>query len=991
MSALTTPADAAVTPAAPLLDELPAALLRLDRLGRVVVANAAARALLGEAARPGCDLRQALGLPPGSWPTEPVAAAGSAHWLRLQAQGDWLLVEDQSALVESRVALQRQGELLDLAQDFGRLGVWQRDLKTLEGRWDRHVAKFWGLEADAPALHFDAAMRQVVDADRATVDEVFKASLTRPGSHAWRYRVQRRDGGITHLHSQWTVKAGPDGLPERAIGILIDDSEAVALARSRSEVQSQLALVESLAGLIVWRYDLRTRRVHLNREGWALLGRPPQPEGITAAEARRSIHPHDRPALVAMLESVRTDQPQAELELRHAQPDGRWRHVLMRCALQRDDEGGPGALLGVGLDVTARSAEAQRARELNARLDLATRTAGIGYWAREGPDERAFWNEQMRELHGLPADAEVPTLREWIDRFVHVDERADVHSRFIAWLKGETPYTNAELRIVRTDGQVRHVRTVALQLHGGEQPALFGLAIDVTDRRLVDLALRRADERAALAARGAGIGTWELDRRDGTVHWDEQMWRLRGRLPRAEPPTNEELVSFVHPEDRPLAALHAAQAKATEATVEHQFRVVWPDGSVRWLASRSAALRDAQGTLVGRIGVNWDVTAQRDAESERSAREAAQQASAAKSRFLARMSHELRTPLNAVLGFTQLMQIDDDPAQRAVRLQHVCDAGQHLLSLIDDVLDLAGLDTGELRLQPETLDLAQQVAQALPLVEPMRAAQGLTIVQRGGGVTARADPLRLRQVLLNLLSNACKYNRPGGRVQVEVTADGEHALLAIADTGRGMDESQLRALYQPFNRLGVQGEDIEGSGIGLTIVKALVERMGGSITVHSQPAVGSRFELRLPNGGVPAPVGAAAWLDTGRGVLYVEDNPVNTLIVREMMQRRRDIPLRIAADGRSGLAEARRAPPALVLLDMQLPDMDGLAVLDALRADPRTAGLPVVAVSANALPEDVDRARAAGIAAYWTKPLDMHAFGEAIDALFGPAPVVTRE
>jgi PAS domain S-box-containing protein len=493
---------------------------------------------------------------------------------------------------------------------------------------------------------------------------------------------------------------------------------------------------------------------------------------------------------------------------------------------------------------------AQRARIAGERFELATRTAGIGYWSRDGADSHAHWNPQMRALHGLGPHDPVPTLREWIETFVHADERADVQQRFLTWLRGDQPHLQAELRVVARDGAVRHLLTHSLRERagtvGGESSVLLGLVMDLTAQRMADQALRRADERAALAARGAGIGSWQLDWRDGAVHWDEPMWRLRGQPPRALPPTPHEMVEFVHPDDRGLAATHASEAGASEDTLHYEFRVVWPDGSVHWLASRSSVLRDGQGRAVGRIGVNWDITPQREAEAERSAREAAQQASDAKSRFLARMSHELRTPLNAVLGFTQLMLLNDDPAQREARLRHVHAAGRHLLSLIDDVLDLTRLDAGELRFEPQALDLAQQVAAVLPLVEPLREARGLTIDVHGGAVTALADPLRLRQILVNLLSNACKYNLPGGRIDIDLVREGRSALLIVQDTGRGMDQEQQRSLFQPFNRLGIEREGIEGIGIGLSIVKSLIERMGGSIAVQSHPGRGSRFEVRLP-------------------------------------------------------------------------------------------------------------------------------------------------
>jgi CheY-like chemotaxis protein/two-component sensor histidine kinase len=359
------------------------------------------------------------------------------------------------------------------------------------------------------------------------------------------------------------------------------------------------------------------------------------------------------------------------------------------------------------------------------------------------------------------------------------------------------------------------------------------------------------------------------------------------------------------------------------------------------------------------------------------------------------MSHELRTPLNAVLGFTQLLLLDDSPDQRHPRLNHIQAAGRHLLSLIDDVLDLASLDTGEMRIDLESVDLAALLQETLPLVESLSTGRGITVSAAMGGLRARADRVRLRQVLLNLLSNACKYNREGGKVLVSARGDGAEVVIAVQDTGRGMSELQLRQLYEPFNRLGIQREGIEGTGIGLAIVKALVERMGGSIAVRSEPAVGTLFEVRLPlavelesSGPQPLRLMPATQrrLDPSRGVLYIEDNAVNTLIVTELLQRRSDMRVLLASDGASGLATALREQPALVLLDMQLPDMDGLDVLARLRADPATAGIECIALSANALPEDVALTLASGAAAYWTKPLDAAAFTSGIDALFGPPP-----
>ncbi|MCB1998185.1 MAG: PAS domain-containing protein [Burkholderiaceae bacterium] len=617
-------------------------------------------------------------------------------------------------------------------------------------------------------------------------------------------------------------------------------------AREREQAASQLALAADLAGLITVRHDLRRDRYHFNPAGAQLLGLPPHPEGVPTARVAAHMHPDDREAARAASAQALQDRQPVDAELRVADHQGRYRRLLMRGVVETDDHGAPVAILSVALDITRQRDQTARTRDLMARFDIAARTAGIGYWAYEGHAPLAFWSDQMRSLHGLAPGEAVPTLKSWRETFVHPDDRAAVRRGFDAWLAGHTSSVQSELRIVRRDGSVRHLLTHSMRETGGDVPVLFGIAVDITERRQADEALRRADERAALAARGAGIGTWELDLRNGVAHWDAQMWHLRGRPPQSATPTGPEMLAFVHPEDQPATRRHVAAASTAEAVLEYAFRVVWPDGSIRWLASRSATVLDDAGVAVRRIGVNWDVTADRRAEAERRNREAAEQANAEKSRFLARMSHELRTPLNAVIGFTQLLLARNPDATARDWLGHVEHAGQHLLSLINDVLDLSSLEAGDLRLTMAEVDLPTLLTETLPLLDPMRAGHGVTLDLDLPPLRLWSDATRLRQVLINLVGNAIKYNRRGGQVRLRGHTEGGLAVLAISDTGRGMDAQQLQHLYEPFNRLGVERDGIEGTGIGLTIVKALVSRLGGSLQVRSVVGEGSCFTLRLP-------------------------------------------------------------------------------------------------------------------------------------------------
>jgi signal transduction histidine kinase len=962
-------------------------------LALLLALSQADRQLLQEALSLGrpCQLsNMRVGGPSGSWWRAHISVLPdgrrATHWSSVDE------LHHQSAEAT------RLRELLDLAQDFGRLAVWERDTRSLQGRWDSHMYRFWGLSEGDGTPDFDRATESILAEDRAGVNQTFRHSIRRAGTYSHRYRVRSADGVIRQVHSQWVVKNGADGVPERALGILMDDTEAWNLACTHAETAEQLGLALDLANIVVFRHDLRTDRVRISDKAFELLGLP-QPGGeLSAEELRTMVHPDDQPGLRASLEqAVATGLPlDVETRFRHA--DGSWRHVLTRRMLQRDANGRPAALLGVGLDLSERVESTKRQTELMRQFELTTRAAGIGYWCVEAENNRPRWSEQTFLLHGLSPEAQALPTKEWLHRFVHPADRELVRQRYATWVQRGGPNLVQEMRIVRTDGATRHVLSYSRLEGQSGRYDFYGVLMDVTERRAAEVALHQASERAALATRGAGMGTWEQDLITGESHWDEQMWRLRGLEPRDQPLSVAERMELVHPDDRE-ATLHALNQATLEGRLSSlEFRVRWPDGQWRLIASRATAVRDEQGQLTHRIGVNWDITDMRNAQLASEEKLLAQRESQAKSRFLSRMSHELRTPLNAVLGFAQLLLTDGERVTaetRRRRLEQIHGAGQHLLSLINDVLDLSSLEGGEMRISTQPVALQALVAETLPLVE--RQARLRKVKLRSGALTgvALGDATRLRQVLLNLLTNAVKYNRDGGQVLVDAEPLDGAVRLRVSDTGRGMSDAQLQQAFEPFNRLGLENEGIEGTGIGLAIVKALVERMGGTVHARSSPDHGSVFEVRLPDGsaldhdeaapatqGVPTqPAPRPAGL-AGR-LLYIEDNPVNLLIVKEVLAQRPDLQLHTACDGLSGVSQALSHRPDLILVDMQLPDIDGHEVLRRLRAEVSTAAIPCISVSANAMPEDIDRALKAGFEDYWTKPLDLRVFMRSLDTIFG--------
>jgi len=393
----------------------------------------------------------------------------------------------------------------------------------------------------------------------------------------------------------------------------------------------------------------------------------------------------------------------------------------------------------------------------------------------------------------------------------------------------------------------------------------------------------------------------------------------------------------------------------------------------------------------------------RDVQVARLAAAMAEAANKAKTQFLSRMSHELRTPLNAVVGFSQLLHEGAKEklnTKERKQLDLIFLAGAQLRALVDDVLDVSIIESGNLNLSLRDFGLAELLDGVMRMSEAAARSGAVSLTSAYAGTTLQlhTDPVRLRQVMLNLVSNAIKYNRPGGAVAVDVEELHGSVCIEVADTGIGMTETQLASLFQPFNRLGRERSNVAGTGIGMVVVRQLAELMGGSISVTSEVGVGTIVRLELPRprvaglfldsvGAATAPVDLSADSQSTSGpdpsglVLYVEDNPVNVLLVEQMLQVWPAVQLVVAEDGEAGIRQATELRPDVVLLDMQLPDMTGLEVLKALKINAATKDLRIVALSASAMEDEMRAAKVAGALDYWTKPVDVLAFRDGMRVL----------
>ncbi|MEY2441531.1 MAG: hypothetical protein QOJ46_957 [bacterium] len=655
-------------------------------------------------------------------------------------------------------------------------------------------------------------------------------------------------------------------------------------------------------------------------------------------------------------------------------------------SLKFDDQS---SLIALIHDVTQRRHLEQQLRESEERFRQVTEIYQQGFVLSDiDPPRVLYASPAVARIFGV----DLETLYRdplAIQRLVHPEDSEDIMVRRSTM----TNATDLEYRIVRPDGRTRWIRTRAqpVTVNDGQVQRVAGVSEDVTAERELREDLRESEELFRLLAENSTdvIGRLAADQRIEYVSPASRT--VYGYEPEAM--IGRFGWEFIHPDD--VAAMRDDfSAHAGTEVVTNTYRVIRGDGAYVYVEAKIRALYDpVSGELLEFHTVARDVGERRQAEGDvRRAKEEAELANAAKSEFLSRMSHELRTPLHSILGFGELLARGDLQPHQIEQVVQITRAGRHLLELINEVLDLSRIERGELHMSLEPVHVGQVVMEALDMLGPSAATHAVSLVPppQGLDIHVLADRQRLKQALLNLLSNAVKYNRHGGEVRVVAARrDPASARIEVADTGIGIAADDLARAFAAFERLGAEATDVEGTGLGLALTRRLIEAMGGTIGVDSEVGRGSTFWLDLPEIGAaaagPAPAERAPAAPTpartdARTVLYIEDNPSNIKLVETILQERPEVTLLVAQQGRLGIELAREHMPALVLLDLNLPDLAGEEVLNRLRGDPRTADIPVVMVSADATSAQLARLRSAGAESYLTKPFQIEQFLAVIDA-----------
>ncbi len=481
---------------------------------------------------------------------------------------------------------------------------------------------------------------------------------------------------------------------------------------------------------------------------------------------------------------------------------------------------------------------------------------------------------------------------------------------------------------------------------------------------------------------------------------NSQMEQLTGR-------TRDELIGapFKNYFTEPERAEEAITRVLRESKVtNYELTALALDGRETVVSYNATTFHDRDRKLQGVFAAARDVTERKQFEHElqetntalEAARAGAEKANRAKSEFLSSMSHELRTPLNAVLGFAQLMasEVPAPLAHQQRSIDQILKGGWYLLRLINEILDLAMIESGKVTMSQESMSLGDVLQDCKGMIEPQAAKRGIsmTFPKFDKLLYVHADRTRVKQVMINLLSNAIKYNTAGGSVMVQCALSGKDRVrISVKDTGAGLAPEQLAQLFQPFNRLNQEDSSEEGTGIGLVVTKQLVELMGGQIGVESTVGIGTVFWVELA--AADAPMLAREHLDEvllerrtpsrqagdQPTLLYVEDNPANLALVEQLIARRGDLKLLTAIDGHLGIELARAYLPDVILMDINLPGISGYGALKILNDDPATAHIPVLALSANAVPRDIEKGLEAGFFRYLTKPIRVREFMDALD------------
>ena len=777
------------------------------------------------------------------------------------------------------------------------------------------------------------------------------------------------------LWNVFYVREHADGEPV-ALACISPDMRRVRRAEhDLNESRERLEAALNASGTGTFRWDIRTSSLAWDRNLDALFGLAPNQTARSLEAFIAHVHPDDRVGVIASCERCAAEGADFEMEFRVVWPDGSIHWLLDKGKTFTDEVGCPAYMTGACVDITARKQVEDEARASQQRFrELADAMPQI-VWTSKGRGGGDYFNRQWVEYTGM--SVEEGLQRGW--ELVHPDDLARAVTSWNEALANRQPY-ESEHRFRRQDGDYRWhlVRGVPVIGPDGEVERWYGTCTDIHEQKQTLTRLRKKQEFLRVAHEAAAFGAFEWNIQDGTNWWSPELEAVYGLQPGTFEQTYEAWRLRVHPDDLPGA--EAEMRKSLESGQYYtDFRILRPDGAVRWMHARARIIYDAEGRPEYMVGINLDVTDRRAIE------EALRQADRRKDEFLAMLAHELRNPLSAVSSALQVARLPGLPEDKRQWTNEVVDRqmGQ-LTRLIDDLLDVARITQGKIQLKKERLRVDVIVQRAIAAVSPLiESRRHQLTASLASGCCCDADPARLEQVLVNLLTNAAKYTPPGGQIKIAVEGDDTHVRIVVADTGTGIPTAMLPHIFELFTQVDRSLERSQGGlGIGLTLVRRLVELHGGQVSVQSREGEGSTFVVTLPRA-VEAVAAASCGESHSRAncpttILIVDDNRDSAAMLAALLAHVGH-QVYLAYDGLEAIEVARQQRPAIVLLDLGLPGKNGFEVALELRKDTALATTRFIALSGYGQAEDRQRTAAAGFDDHLVKPVQHETLMRLID------------
>lgn len=882
----------------------------------------------------------------------------------------------------------------------------------------------------------------------------------------WRGKIcnKTKDGKEYWVESTIVPFLNEKGKPYKYVSARTD---VTALQKS----EERLSLSQRFANIGTWDWDINTGELYWSDRIWPLFGYKKEIIETTYENFLAAIHPDDKQDVIDAVNNCVENGTTYNIEHRVVWPDGSMHWVHESGDVIRAENGAALHMLGMVQDIDVRkNAELDLAKRQK-QLNDAQKMASLGSWKVEINSGELEWSDEIYDIFGYSSENFEPSRAAFFDAIFPDDVEKVKENEEIA---KRTGHYEVEHRIIRPSGEIRYVHELAEASFDddGNMLSMSGTVQDVTrrvqmeeklslQRKLLDMLHRSTTDFVEKANINQTMQSmlstlldltkseygftgevlyedgvpylkthaitniaWDKDTRDLYDKNKEDGFEFRnintlfGRVM-----SSGKHVISLDPKTDPysggLPNGHPAMNSFLGVPIYYGNELVGMYGIANGVDSYNEEIIELLKPFNTTCGVMIHSNRMMDQEVRNrkeliSAKNEAEDANRAKSQFLSSMSHELRTPMNAIIGFSQLLITDTDPVLSAVQNENVNEitiAGKHLLTLINEVLDLSKIEAGRVDLSIENIRLGDIVAESLQLIVPLAKNRGIDVLINIEGnkvstedlidvnIIVRADAVRLKQAVLNLLSNAVKYNCENGKIEISIEQRStELTRLNINDTGEGLTEEQQSQLFTSFNRLGAEQTETEGVGIGLVITKKIVELMGGNIGMTSQPGKGSCFWIEFMNEGsssidknttknqathksekVPLQEPEELEEDNGKTVLYIEDNPANLRLVTQLLGRLPNVHMRSAHEPFLGLELAKEHLPDLILLDINLPGINGFDVLKDLRETEATSGIPVIAVSANAMPKDITKGLKAGFDEYITKPIDVTELLLAVD------------